>query len=233
MPTAIGGSLPNFMQTQLTKTPEFCWMEWLEQQSDVRPALQAFCKQYHYFSLNQVIAFSRLFSVVGPNDRNSLALLASVLFEELGLGDPKKVHSVLFERFAVACGVDLAELPLKPSHVVSGVRSYVLELHSAFGGASLPRALATYQFLESSAVETYGPLLLLLTRLKFSADVLEFFSLHATVEVEHAAAAQKMVDRAAFSAEAKAEFDDQTALLQRCWQEFWSDIWQAGRAASE
>lgn len=219
------------MQTGHIQTPEFGWMEWLEQQSDSRPALRAFCKQYHYFSINQVIAFSRLFGVVGSNDRNSLALLASVLHEELGSGDPKRVHSVLFEKFAVECGIDVTELPLSPSNVVPGVRSYVLELYSAFDGLSLPRALATYQFLESSAVETYGPLLKLLARIGFDADALEFFALHATVEIEHAAAAQNMVKRAGFSGEDSAAFADQKALLSKTWSAFWRDIWTNCRAA--
>ena len=217
------------MPTYNNSTPEQEWISWIEQQPNAREALKQFAKQYHYFSVNQVVAFSRLLGVISPTDRPSLSLLASVLYEELGANIPAKVHSALFERFASACGVTTTELPLSPSQVVLGVRCYVLELHNAFGGSSLPRALATYLFLQSSAVETYGPLLQMLTRRGFQPEEIEFFALHAEVEVEHASAAQAMVDRSRFSTEQLMEFNDQTKLLANTWRRFWIDILQSSK----
>lgn len=209
------------------------WMQWLGHLPDAQPALRAFACHYHYFSLNQVAAFSRLLAGIPRTDRTALALFADVLYEELGRGTLGAVHSVVFERFARAVGVDPAALPLPPSQVAPGVRWYVCELELAFGGPSLARALATYSFLESAAVQTYGPLLQTLRGLNYTAEQLEFFARHATVEVEHAEAARQLVERAALTPAQREEFEDQTTLLGRAWQAFWHDIHAAGRAALE
>jgi hypothetical protein len=104
-------------------------------------------------------------------------------------------------------------------------------LDAAFGGTSLARALATYCLLESSAVDTYGPLLSILRGFRFTDLDLEFIEKDATIEVEHAAAAAKMVERAGLSSKERIELDDQTVLLERCWQVFWRDIWRSGKLA--
>lgn len=200
------------------------WMQWLKTLTDPRPALQAFGRQYHYFSLNQVVAFSRLLSTIPRTDRESMALFAEVLYEELGTGKLSAVHSVVFERFAKATGIDTGELPLSPGQVIDGVRWYICELEMAFGGNSLARALSTYCFLESSAVKTYGPLLETLRSLGFSDLDLEFFVQHAKIEIEHAKAAQSLVERAKLSDEQKLDFNDQSRLLDRCWIAFWKDM---------
>ncbi len=207
------------------------WIEWLGTLKDPHPALRAFSKSYHYFSLHQVIAFARLFQAIPFCDRKSLAMLADVLHEELGRGSEKRVHSVLFERFAAAVGVDVSTLPLAEADVLPGVLAYVHELETAFGGKSLPYALATYQFLESSAVETYGPLLARLRSLGFSEDDLEFFALHAEVEVEHAQSARDMVERQRFTTQELEQYHGQLERLQGLWNQFWSDIISASRQA--
>ena len=209
------------------------FIDWLRDLPDPLPALRVFARHYHYFSANQVVAFARLFTVIPRADREALAVLAEVLYEELGNGKKDDVHSVLLEEFAAAAGVSIQELPLPPGQVADGVRWYVCELEMAFGGRSLPRALATYCFLESSAVATYGPLLDVLRATKlFTESQLTFFARHATIESEHAAAAQRLAERARLSAADRAEFDDQWALLRRSWAAFWRDIWDAARKAT-
>ena len=203
--------------------PEMAWIGWLAGLDNPLAALRAFSRQYHYFSMNQVVAFSRIFATIPATDRTSLALLSKVLFEELGEGRPDRVHSVLFERFARAVGTDIARLPISEGDVVPGVRDYVGELRAAFGGP-LPRALAAYLFLESSAVETYGPLLQALGTFGIADEDLEFFAIHAGLEPEHAAAAASMVERAGLSGAARDAFDDQTARMGERWARFWIDI---------
>lgn len=207
---------------------ETVWMNWLSRRRDPLPALRTFSRHYHYFSIHQVTAFSRLFQALPVTERESLALLADVLHEELGRGRPDRVHSILFERFAHAVGVDVSTLPLASSVVAPGVRWYVAELELGFGGGSLAAALATYLFLESSAVQTYPPLLALLRSFGLGEADLEFFSLHAAVEVEHAEAAQAMVRRAGLSP-GDVEFNEQTALLRQVWERFWVDILAVSR----
>ena len=220
-------------QDQVANSPsvEQQWINWIRSLSDPIPALRAFARHYHYFSLNQVVAFSRLLGVIPPTDRKSMAVLGEVLFEELGGGEFDSVHSIVFERFAKRVGLNVDELPLTPSEVAKGVRWYVCELESAFGGRSLARALATYCFLESSAVETYGPLLEALRAHRFSEDDLKFFVLHSQIEIEHSKAAHQLAEQANLSAADKIQFDDQTRLLTKCWRAFWEDIWEVCRKA--
>ncbi len=205
---------------------EHQWMQWVVKSSDPRFAIRTFAKHYHYFSINQVVAFSRLLATIPRTDRESMALFAEVLFEELGSGKHNLVHSIIFERFAKAAGIDPGELPLKPGQVAPGVRWYVCELEMAFGGNSLPRALATYCFLESSAVATYGPLLETLRSLGFSETELDFFIRHSEIEIEHSKAAHQLVERAHLSSDQMIEYHDQTLLLDKCWKIFWTDIWK-------
>jgi hypothetical protein len=202
------------------------WIAWLKAQPKPRPALQVFARNYHFFSLNQIVAFARIFQVVPATDRESLALLAAVVFDELGHGSTERVHSVIFERFAAEVGVDIATLPIASDDVVPGVRGYVEAIREGFGSA-LSRALATYVFLENSAVETYLPLVQALRELGVSEDGAEFFALHSELEVEHAAAARAMVERQRFDAAQQMEFDGQIAALRSHWERFWGDIHRA------
>ena len=193
-------------------------------QPNPREVLATFAKHYHYFSIHQVIEFTGLFRAVAPEDRDSLAELASVLSEELGGGDPKAVHSRLFERFVAATGVDVTKLPLADEVVAPGVRAYVDALHDSFHDGSPVEAFAAYVFLESSAVETYAPLLAALrgTRL-FTDDDLVFFIRHAEVEPGHQHAAEELASRYVTSADRDA-FDAHVARLAQKWDGFWTSI---------
>ncbi|HEX7279832.1 MAG TPA: iron-containing redox enzyme family protein [Solirubrobacterales bacterium] len=211
-------------------TPEARWIDWLGSCADSRRALRAFCPHYFYFSYCQIIAFSGLFTKVDPLDRQSLAELGDVLHEELGRGQESRVHSRLFERFAAAVGLTPDDLRIDPTDVLPGVSRYVAELERAFGEGSRAQALAAYVFLETSAVDTYGPLVQVLISLGYSAEDVEFFELHAGVEPEHAAAAEAMLQRhgvAPEDPEARAE----TEKLAELWRAFWSEIDQLCRNA--
>ena len=211
-------------------TPEASWIEWLRTASDARAALRAFCPHYFYFSRRQVVAFSGLFKQVDMLDRESLATLAETLHEELGQGQANRVHSTLFERFANALGLDLEDLLLEPERVLPGIRAYVDELDRAFAAGSRAEALATYVFLESSAVDTYAPLVSTLLEIGFTPEEVEFFSLHAGVEPEHAAAADAMLRRYGLSADDPVVREQQEKLA-RLWNLFWTEIEEESRLA--
>jgi pyrroloquinoline quinone (PQQ) biosynthesis protein C len=211
-------------------TPETRWIAWLSTTPDARRALRAFAPHYFFFSYRQVVAFSALFKQIDPLDRKSLAMLADVLHEELGRGSVDRVHSKLFERFASALDLAPEDLLLEVSQVLPGVRAYVGELERAFDSGSVPEALATYVFLESSAVDTYGPLVEALRTVGFTDEDVEFFELHAGVEVEHAAAADAMLRRYKLDAEDPVVRAQQEKLA-RLWHSFWSEIDEVCRRA--
>lgn len=204
-------------------TPEAHWIEWLRTAPDPRAALRAFCPHYFYFSRRQVVVFSGLFKQVDMLDRESLATLADTLHEELGHGKPNRVHSTLFERFATALGLDLEDLLLEPERVLPGVRAYVDELDRAFTAGSRAEALATYVFLESAAVDTYAPLVSTLLEIGFTPAEVEFFSLHAGIEPEHAAAASATLRRYGLSTDDPVVREQQEKLAG-LWGSFWTEI---------
>lgn len=218
----------------MSATPEVEWIAWTATQPPDarRKVIQLFCQQYFYFSTRQVIAFSGILRVIDPFNREALAELADVLHEELGRGNAQRVHSVLLERFAQAAGLSPADLRIDKQAILPGVRGYVDELTTAFS-SSLPRALAAYVFLETSAVETYGPLTQLFETCEYGEEELEFFRLHATVEVEHAETASRLMDSHVLNPRERSEANDQTGRLADCWNAFWSDILEASKAVAE
>jgi|GEM_PF-5313484 len=212
---------------------ELAFIRWIGSLQDPAPALRAYARQYQYFSLHQIRAFAQIMNRLPATDRGALSLVASVLYDELGQGKESEVHSVMFERFASSIGVPSSELPLSENDVASGVRNYISELFDAFGqNASLARALATYLFLERSAVLTYQPFLDTLRLMRLPRVDSQFFEVHATMEIGHERAAADLVARYASSDSSVSEIASQTARMARCWQAFWADMLAHCQAAS-
>ena len=211
------------------------WIEWLAGLDPIplKAALRFFCGQYLYFSMRQVIAFTGVFRTLGPLDRESLTMLGDVLHEELGRGSLERVHSILFERFALSAGVEPSNLQIPESEITAGVRGYVEELSDAFFSGDVARTLAAYDFLESSAVKTYGPLTELFRGFGFSEQAIEFFALHAEVEQDHADSARRMVERQKFGKEEQDLFEYQQVRMANLWAGFWRDIFAGCRNSVE
>ena len=203
------------------------WLNHIETCKNPTKSLRVFCNNYYYFSLNQVLAFSKLLSLISPFDSETLAILAQTVFDELGCGDPTAVHSVLFARFMCSVGIKPDNRPTANT-VLPHVKNYIDELHKAFSGPSLPKALASYVFLEKSATESYKPLYdtISMALPNLSANDLEFFSMHALLEPEHEKMARLLVEKQQFNQEQRHEYDKQFAHLASCWDMFWQDIYQ-------
>jgi hypothetical protein len=160
----------------------------------------------------------------GAEDRDSLSLIASVVYDELGNGISDKAHSYLFQKFALSVD-NCINLSSEGDQVVSGVKKYLNDLWDSFDSSSLPKALAAYVFLEESAVAFYPIILNILKRCPFlSDDSLEFFHLHSILEVEHEKAANELVIRQNFSFEDQGIYNNQLEYLKRSWEVFWKDI---------
>jgi pyrroloquinoline quinone (PQQ) biosynthesis protein C len=199
------------------------WLLALREDRTARVILRKFAPHYYYFSLRQVLAFSGLLRLIPPNDTGTLCQLSDVLYEELGRGNPERVHSVLFRRFATAAGAQVA-VPLTEDDVLPGIRRYAEELENRFVHGPLEEALATYVFLERSANDTYPALLATLQTLGFTAEEIEFFALHTEVEVEHERSARELMEQYCTTAERRARADAQMAKMDSLWTGFWDDI---------
>jgi pyrroloquinoline quinone (PQQ) biosynthesis protein C len=134
---------------------ELEWMSWVGKLPDPVPAIREFAVQYHYFSVHQIVAFSRALSSLAPMKKRALSRVASVIVDELGPADRDEAHSTMFERFAISVGVPSAELPAPGGRVHRNVRAYVKALEAAFSSGSAANVLGAYLFLEASAVQGY------------------------------------------------------------------------------
>lgn len=154
---------------------ELEWMNWINHLSDPLPAIREFAVQYHYFSVHQIVAFSRALSSLGPMNKHALSRVAAVIVDELGPADRDESHSTIFERFALSVGVPPEELPASGSRVHRSVRRYVKALDAAFASATPANVLGAYLFLEASAVQGYAPMLRCLQSLNLPGADLTFF----------------------------------------------------------
>lgn len=208
------------------------WFRLLREASDPYPMLRSFAPHYHYFSMHQIMAFSRIFTHLSPMQRETLALIAKTIHEEFGNGNLQRIHSLLFERFAASIGIDIAMLPLPREHVLEGVRAYVDALYEGFDTrSSLPKALATYVFLEKTAVEIYPPLLAALQQCSLSDDAIEFFTEHAVLEPHHLETANALVISNGISQEEDSDFARQMAHLEEKYGMFWDSMLRAAYVA--
>ena len=200
------------------------FIETIEKTGDRKAAMKHFCMQYHYFSVHQIQAFSELLTFFPTHDRESLAELAKTVFEELGSGDPERVHSLLFEKFAAECDVDVSRLPLAPSEVEPGVKAYLDALYDAFSSRSLPRALGAYVFLEQTAVDMYPLFYKKLSRWDFTDEGLQFFYEHAELEPKHLETAKSLVERQSFSETDAAIYEAEQVVLEKAYSTFWDAL---------
>ena len=186
--------------------------------------LHKFGLQYHYFSLHQIHAFSGMFRIFHPVERDIATALSEVVYEELGEGDPSRAHSVILETFLNEVGVDCSELPINKNYIVAGVAKYIDELYTAFWGKDRIIALATYCFLENSAMKTYPAIDVILKKVGISLEGREFFKLHAVLEIEHAAVAQQLATSMVSNPSEIERFNAQYTKLNQVWELFWEDV---------
>lgn len=215
------------LDLEVTPTAELAFFDRVTSSKEPKAALRGFAPHYHYFSTRQIHAFAGVFRLFTPADREVLTTLSEVLYEEMGEGQPTRAHSLLLERFIEEIGGDKSVLPLDEARVAPGVREYVECLYEAFWGDDLPKALATYCFLENSAVKTYPKFVEVLNELDLSDTAKEFFVLHTGLEVEHAKAAQKLVTSHLKDSAQASAFNRQFARLRQVWERFWVDITHA------
>lgn len=182
-----------------------------------------YCEQYYYFSQRQIIAFSKILSLFPLDDTRALSLVASVIHDELGESNPNRVHSRLFKNFAENF---TRSLPIGDERIVDGVKDYIRVLDDSFSKGPLAKALAAYQFLEKSAVETYAPLLNIFRRCfrNLTEEDLLFFSVHVEMEPNHEQSAAELIKHYNFSGEDKEIFDIHFDTMAKKWDKFWVDI---------
>lgn len=119
------------------------------------PSLVHWAGNYHSFSLSQAKLLGLVVGAVPATDYCTMTEVTKVLYEEYGSGDVDAVHSRLFARFCAALKLSPRLLPVPRSAVGPGVLGYLQAIEAGYRNRAPSAMLATYCFLERSAVLSY------------------------------------------------------------------------------
>lgn len=195
------------------------------------PRLAHWAKSYHFFSVCQARLLALVVGTLSMTDYASLSEVTKALYEEYGSGNAEAVHSRLFARFGAAVSLDAHLLPVPRAEVEPGVVRYVDAIEAGYRSSDLAVMLATYCFLERSAVQSYPLMLRRLEALGFSSGDLVFFSTHVVQEAEHDAGAYQMAGRLVQTGRDEQAFGGQLRRMQEAWTSFWQPFGQLVHAA--
>ncbi|RXJ72647.1 hypothetical protein CS022_14485 [Veronia nyctiphanis] len=200
---------------------------------DPKQALSVYCKNYYYFSLQQIHAFAQILTLIPAHDRRALAPMAEAISDEWGNGDPNKTHSALFEKFFAAAGISIA-LPIADDEIIPSIKAYLGVMWENFSvtTSNEAKSLATWLFLEKSAVDVYLPLLNAFRAMDiFTEDDLEFFTLHAVLEPEHYEEVLRILDYKTFDDDETAQFYAEYQRMGEHWVNFWQQVVETTRSS--
>lgn len=164
-------------------------------------------QKYHQVFLQNVI-FSNIHANAAEFEDVRQAMMDQLVAEETAITSGSAPHYTLMQRFATACGARPAEF--HPDQAAPQVRSYVGTLTDLCRNRHFALAMLVIYCIESQSGESAGKLLAWLrANHDFTDAELEWFSVHADDEDEHASAGLAMVERHAslapdFPAEATA-----------------------------
>lgn len=185
------------------------------------PQLSHWAQNYHFFSVSQAKLLALVIEAMPVTDYRSMTEVSKALYEEYGSGEVEAVHSRLFARFCVALGLDSSALPAPRNAVEPGVLHYLQAIEAGYRSSDSAVMLATYCFLERSAVLSYPLMLARLQELDFTADDLIFFSTHVVQEAGHDLGALEMAQRFIRTSRERQFFELQLLRMQGAWERFW------------
>jgi len=185
------------------------------------PRLVHWARSYHFFSMSQARLLGLVVGALPVTDYHSLTEVTKALYEEFGSGDASDVHSRLFARFCEALGLPPASLPVPRAEVEPGVLRYLDAIEAGYRSSEQAQMLATYCFLERSAVLSYPLMLDCLESLGFAPEELTFFSTHVIQEAQHDLGAYMIAGRLIRSTLEERSFERQLQAMQAAWTGFW------------
>lgn len=185
------------------------------------PRLAHWAKNYHFFSASQARLLGLVVTAIPTTDHRSMVEVTKALYEEYGSGNAEAVHSRLFVQFCIALGLRAELLPIARSAVEPGVLAYLQAIEAGYRSSEPAVMLATYCFLERSAVLSYPLMQARLHELGFSQSELVFFSTHVVQEAQHDMGASSMAQRFIRVPSEQRAFDFQLWRMQGAWERFW------------
>lgn len=208
-------------------TAEERFFDTLQRRDD--PGLVHWARNYHFFSVSQAQLLALVVGAMPATEYRAMTEVTKALYEEYGSGDVEAVHSRLFGRFCAALRLSPGLLPVPRRAVEPVVLGYLQAIEAGYRSSDASAMLATYCFLERSAVLSYPLMLRRLQDLGFTAAELVFFSTHVVQEAGHDQGALRMAQRFVRTAREEQRFARQLRLMQQAWSRFW----QPFRASSD
>lgn len=165
---------------------------------------------------HQVYLQNTIFSQIHANAQDQVDVrqwaMDQLIAEETPLTSGSAAHYVLMRRFAESCGVTAGEF--SPARAAAPVRSYVGVLNELCGRRHFVLGMLTIHSIESQSAEGVGRMLAWLRENHdFSDTDLEWFTVHAAEEDDHADSAMRLITRYAGDVPDFADQAPECALL--------------------
>jgi pyrroloquinoline quinone (PQQ) biosynthesis protein C len=133
--------------------------------------------------------------LVNTEDEQIADELTKVLYSELGDGDAKRRHELLYRDFLRSLDIDVRDAMTRPMLV--STRAYIEGMEQLYGDGNHQRALGASFGLENMAITMWDHLIPGLTRLKTTRHPrmdLTYFTFHRELEATHEEAMEHAVE---------------------------------------
>jgi pyrroloquinoline quinone (PQQ) biosynthesis protein C len=196
-------------------------------------ALKEFAMEFYNFArFFPQILVSQL---VNTEDEKVADELTKVLYSELGEGQTKNRHELLYRDFLRSVGIDVHEAMSRP--MLPSTRAYIEGMEQLYSDGNHAKALGASFGLENMAITMWDHLIPGLGSLKASRYPqmdLTYFTFHRQLEssheeaMEHAVAAAQCATNTGMSAQEKADFRHGVIAVLSYLEDFWMGLEQRG-----
>lgn len=183
--------------------------------------------------------FSRFFprillsQLVNTEDERVADELTKVLYSELGDGQTRHRHELLYRNFLRSVGIDIHDAMTRP--MLPSTRAYIEGMERLYSDGNHAKALGASFGLENMAITMWDHLIPGLTRLKLTRYPqmdLDYFTFHRQLEVaheeamEHAVAAVQGTDETGMSTQDEDAFRSGVRAVLDYLEGFWKGLEQ-------
>lgn len=171
--------------------------------------------------------------LVNTEDERVADELTKVLYSELGDGQTRHRHELLYRNFLRSVGIDIHEAMTRP--MLPSTRAYIEGMERLYRDGNHAKALGASFGLENMAITMWDHLIPGLTHLKLTRHPqmdLDYFTFHRQLEaaheeaMEHAVAAVQGTDEAGMSAQDEADFCCGVMTVLDYLEGFWKGLEQ-------
>ncbi|MCS6898091.1 MAG: iron-containing redox enzyme family protein [Nitrospira sp.] len=190
-------------------------------------------REFNQFAV-EFYNFARFFpqilasQLVNTEDERVADELAKVLYSELGDGDPRRRHELLYRNFLRSVGIDVHDAMTRP--MLPSTRAYIEGMQRLYSDGNHAKALGASFGLENMAITMWDhliPGLMTLKALRYPDMDVTYFTFHRELEstheraMEQAVAAAEQTAGCVLSAEDQASFQEGMTAVLTYLEGFW------------